>query len=167
MRSLPNSPPRWGEPAIASKDGGQVFQAGFNRGADVSRPANPGHQLPSDLAGQKGVAEDSDNRLVANARVSKTMKPFVNRMRMRVKDLDLTDPDAADRLNQARQEMANILKKKKISGTKANQIIAETLDAAANHHLESLRRDQNLEDLAQANRNLGLAPVSWRGEILG
>jgi hypothetical protein len=120
----------------------------------VSRPSDPGRQPPPAPPGQKGVAEDPDNRLVPNLRVSKSMKPFVNRMRMGVKDLDLTDPGAADRLAQARQEMANILKKKKISSNKANQIIAETLDAAANHRLESLRRDQNLEALAQANRNL-------------
>ena len=120
----------------------------------MSRRAKPRRQPPPHPPGQKGVAEDPANRLVPNIRVSKSMKPFVNRMRMRVKDLDLTDPDAADRLNQSRQEMANILKKKKISATKANQIIAETLDAAANHHLESLRRDQNLEDLAQANITL-------------
>jgi hypothetical protein len=46
--------------------------------------------------------------------------------------------------------------KKKISRTIANQIIAETLDAAVNHRLESLRRDQNLKHLAQANSNLNL-----------
>jgi hypothetical protein len=120
----------------------------------VSCPAKPARQPPPALPGQKGVAEDSSSRLVPNAIVSTSMKRFVNRIRMRVKDLDLTDPGAADRLKQARQEMGNILKKKKVSITKADQIIAETLDAATNHRLESLRRDQNLEDLAQANINL-------------
>jgi hypothetical protein len=82
------------------------------------------------------------------------MKPFVNRMRLRLKALDLTDPDAAARLDQAQEDMWSILKKKKISRIIANQIIAETLDAAVNHRLESLRRNQNLKHLAQANSNL-------------
>jgi hypothetical protein len=42
----------------------------------------------------------------------------------------------------------------KTSRTVADQIIAETMDAAVNHRLESLRRDQNLKHLAQANSNL-------------
>lgn len=117
----------------------------------MSRPAGPGNQEPVNPPGQKGVAEDPDSRLVPNARVSKRMKPFVNRMRLRLKDLDLTGPDAAARLDQAREDMWSILKKKKVSRTIANKIIAETLDAAVNHRLESLRRDQNLEYLARAN----------------
>ena len=100
------------------------------------------------------MAEDPDGRLVLNLRVSKRMKPFVNRMRLRLKDLQLTDPDAAARLDQAREDMWSILKKKKIPRNIANQIIAETLDAAVNHSLESLRRTQNLKHLAQANSNL-------------
>ena len=90
------------------------------------------------------MAEDPDSRLVPNIRMSKSMKPFVNRVRLRLKDLDLTDPDAAARLDQAQEDMWSILKKRKISRIIANQIIAETLDAAVNHRLESLRRDQNL-----------------------
>jgi hypothetical protein len=82
------------------------------------------------------------------------MKSFVNRMRLRLKALDLTDPDAVTRLDQAQEDMSGILKKKKISRTIAMQIIAETLDAAVNHRLESLRRDQNLKRLAQANSNI-------------
>jgi hypothetical protein len=120
----------------------------------VSHPADPGHQPPANPPDQKAVAEDSDSRLVPNTRVSKRMKQFVNRMRLRLKDLDLTDPDAAARLDQAQEDMWSILKEKKISRTIANQIIAETLDAAVNHRLESLRRDQNLKHLALANSNL-------------
>jgi len=96
---------------------------------------------------QKRVAEDADGRLVPNIRASKRMKPFVNRMRLRLEDLDLTDPDAAARLDQAQEEMWSILKRMKTSRTVANQIIAETLDAAVNHRLASLRRDQNLKHL--------------------
>jgi hypothetical protein len=122
--------------------------------ADVSHQADRRRQLPANPPDQKGVAEDPDSRLVANIRMSKRLKPFVNRMRLRLKDLDLTDPDAAARLDQAQEDMWSVLKKKKISRTIANQIIAETLDAAVNHRLESLRRDQNLKHLAQANSNI-------------
>jgi hypothetical protein len=114
----------------------------------VSHPAEAGH--PPD---QKPAAEDP-GQLVPNLRVSTRMKPSVNRVRLRLRDLDLTDPGMAIRLDQAREDMWSILKKKKISRTIANQIIAETLDAAVNHRLESLRRDQNLKHLAHANNNL-------------
>jgi hypothetical protein len=109
---------------------------------------------PADQPDQKRAAEDPGSRVVPNLRVSQRMKPFINRVRLRFKDLDLTDPGMAARLDQAREDMWSILNKKKISRTIANQIIAETLDAAVNHRLESLRRDQNLKDLAQANSNL-------------
>ena len=62
------------------------------------------------------------------------MKPFVNRMRLRLKALELTDPDAAARLDQAQEDMWSILKKKKISRIIANQIIAETLDTIGARH---------------------------------
>jgi hypothetical protein len=120
----------------------------------VSHPAEAGHQPPANPPDQKRAAEDADGRLVPNLRMSKRMKPSVNRVRLRLKDLDLTDPGMAARLDQAQEDMWSILKKKKISRTIANQIIAETLDAAVNHRLESLRRDQNLKHLAQANSNL-------------
>jgi hypothetical protein len=120
----------------------------------LSHPADPGYPPPANPQHQKGVAKDSDGRPVPNTRVSKRMKRFVNRMRLRLKDLDLTDPDAAARLDQAQEDMWSILKRKKISRIIANQIVAETLDAAVNHRLESLRRDQNLKHLVQANSNL-------------
>jgi DNA repair ATPase RecN len=120
----------------------------------VSRPADAGRQRPAPQPGHKGTAEDPANRLVPNIRVSKSMKPFVNRMRLQIQDIDWADPGAADRLDQVRQDMGSILNKKKISATKANKIIAETLDAAANHRLENLRRDQNLKNLARADSNL-------------
>ena len=120
----------------------------------MSRPADPSRQPPANPPAQKGVAEDSDDRLLPDIRVSKRMKSFVNRMRLRLKALDLTDADAVTRLDQAQEEMWSILEKKKISRTIADQIIAETLDAAVNHRLESLRRDQNLKHLAQANSNI-------------
>jgi hypothetical protein len=73
----------------------------------VSRPADPSRQLHAN-------AEDSGDRLVPDIRVSKRMKSFVNRMRPRLKALDLTDPDAVRRLDQAQEDMSSILKKKKI-----------------------------------------------------
>jgi hypothetical protein len=120
----------------------------------VSNSADPGHPALANPPDKDGVAENSHRPLVPNTRVSKQMKPFVNRMRLRLKDLDLTDPAAVARLAQAQEDMWSILKKKKISRAVANQITAETLDAAMNHRLESPRRDQNLQHLAQASSNL-------------
>jgi hypothetical protein len=79
----------------------------------VSHPADPGHQPPANPPDQKAVAEVSRDRLIPNTLVSKRMKPFVNRMRSRLKALDLTDPEAAAQFNQAQEEMWSILKKRK------------------------------------------------------
>jgi hypothetical protein len=83
----------------------------------VSHQADRCHHPPANPPDQKGVAEDPDSRLVPNIRMSKRMRPFVNRMRLRLKDLDLTDPDAAARLDQAQEDMWSILKRMKTSRT--------------------------------------------------
>jgi hypothetical protein len=132
----------------------------------VSHQSDRRHHPPANPPGQKGVAADRDGRRVPNIRMSKRMKPFVNRMRLRLKDLDLTDPDAAARLDQAQEEMWSILKGTKTSRTVANQIIAETLDAAMNHRLESPRRDQNLKHLAQANLGRLIKHVEGLAQML-
>jgi hypothetical protein len=51
------------------------------------------------------------------------MKPFVNRMRLRLKALDLTDPDAAARLDQAQEDMWKYPQKEK-------NLLAAALDEA-------------------------------------
>jgi hypothetical protein len=120
----------------------------------VSRPSNPSHQLPAISPEQKRVAEVSDDRLVKSLRVSKKMRPFASRMRMRVGDLDLSDPATASEFERCSEIMRNVLIKKKISRKDADRIIALTFEAAADHQLESLRRDRFVGDFEQSKNDL-------------
>ena len=94
----------------------------------MSHPAEPSHQPPANPPDQKGVAEDSDDRLVKPLRVSKKMRPFGRRMRMGVDDLDLGDPAKSSQFERSREEMSSILAKKKVAAVKAKRAIAETLE---------------------------------------
>ena len=125
----------------------------------MSHPAEPSHQPPANPPDQKGVAEDPDSRLMANARRIQddeaVRQPDAH---CKLQDLDLADPDAADRLQPIPgRKCANILKRMKISRTKANQIIAETLDAAVNHRLESLRRGSKSRAISRRPTSLSIA----------
>lgn len=120
----------------------------------MSRPANPSHQLPAISPEQKRVGEVSDDRLVKSLRVSKKMRPFASRMRMRVGDLDLSDPATASEFERCSEIMRNILIKKKISRKDADRIIALTFEAASDHQLESLRRDRFVDDFERSKNDL-------------
>ena len=61
-----------------------------------------------------GDQKRADDRLVKAFRVSKKMRPFASRMRMRIDSLDLTDPARASQFARSREEMRSILAKKKI-----------------------------------------------------
>jgi hypothetical protein len=100
------------------------------------------------------VAQRADDRLLKQFRISKQMRPFVNRMRMRSKDLDLTDPARASEFDRCSEIMKTILAKKRISRNDADRILALTFDAAADHQLERLRRDRFLHDLERSKKNL-------------
>jgi hypothetical protein len=121
---------------------------------DVSDPADPGRRPSGNPADRNGVAKDSDERLVEPLRVSKKMRPFVHRMRMRSEDLDIADPAAASAFERCSETMRNILTKKRISNIDADKIMALTFDAAADHRLESLRRDRCLDDLDRSKKDL-------------
>ena len=120
----------------------------------MSRPADPSHQLPANSLDQKSVAEISDDRLVKALRVSKKMRPFASRMRMRLGDLDLSDPATASEFERCSEIMWNILIKKKISRKDVDRIVAQTFDAAADHQLESLRRDRFVDDRERSKNDL-------------
>jgi hypothetical protein len=75
-------------------------------------------------------------------------------MRMRSKDLDLTDPARASEFDRCGEIMKTILAKKRISRNDADRILALTFDAAADHQLERLRRDRFLHDLERSKKNL-------------
>jgi hypothetical protein len=118
----------------------------------LSHPADPGPQPPANPPDQK--AEDSDQRLVKPLRVSKKMRPFAHRMRMRSEDIDFTDPASASEFECCSEIMRNILTKKKISKKDADRIMALTFDAVADHQLESLRRDRFVDDLDRSKKDL-------------
>ena len=91
----------------------------------------------------QGCANDS---LVKPLRVSKQMRPFVKRMRLGTKDLDLTDPTTASQFKRNRQEMRRILVSTKILGAKIQHAIEQTLDAAVDHRLQDMRQEDTRRD---------------------
>jgi hypothetical protein len=118
----------------------------------LSHPADPGPQRPAIRLDQR--AKDSDERLVKQLRVSKKMRSFVRRMRMRSEDLDITDEARASEFKRCSELMRNILTKKQISNKDADRIMTLTFDAAADHQLESLRRDRFVDDLDRSKKDL-------------
>lgn len=121
----------------------------------MSRPADPGHQLPANQPDQKGAAKDSDDRLIKRLRVSKKMRPFAGRMRLRISDLDLGDSATASQYERSREKMASILAKKKIPKAKAKRAIAETLEVAADHQLQGLRQKDSQRDRVRSAGDVG------------
>ena len=90
-----------------------------------------------------------------------SMTTYVDRLRPKLKDLDLSSPEMKSRLESGRAEMVHILVAKKISKPIAEWVVAQTLDLAVCHQLEELRR-ANLrnglvvarESLSNLNRNV-------------
>ena len=121
----------------------------------MSRPDDPSHQPPANPPDQKGVAEDSEDHLVKRVRVSKKMRPFAGRMRIRVSDLDLSDPATASEFERSCEKMAGILAKKKIPEAKAKRAIAETLEVAADHQLQGLRQKDSQRDRVRSAGDVG------------
>lgn len=56
-----------------------------------------------------GDQKGAEDRLVKAFRVSKKMRPFVARVRTRIDDLDLTDPERASKFESSCEEMRSIL----------------------------------------------------------
>ncbi len=103
---------------------------------------------------QPTVRRHRPSRLHENFEVASRMKPYVNRLRLQVAQLDLTDPNSKQRLENARREMTDLLINKKVRKDLAQQAVAQALDIAADHQLEALRRDQNLKELKLSQNNL-------------
>jgi hypothetical protein len=99
------------------------------------------------------VSRRIEGRLQKNFKISARMKPYAKRLRFRIKHL--STPKKAQRLAIARREMRKVLLKKKIRRDKARGAVAQTLDIAADHQLEVLRRDQSLRDMRRSQRHLG------------
>jgi hypothetical protein len=66
----------------------------------------------------------------------------------------LTDLDNKRRFENARREMTDLLIKKKVHKALAQQAVIQAMDIAADHQLESFRRDQNLTELTRSQRSL-------------
>lgn len=82
------------------------------------------------------------------------MEPYASRLRLRLKHFDVSDPKKKQRLANAHREMTKILVKKKVHPDEARRAVTRTLDIAADHLLEVLRRDQNLQGLSRSQRDL-------------
>jgi hypothetical protein len=86
--------------------------------------------------------------MLKNFHLGKGMKPYVARARLRIKDFGITD------LEKSQTDMRNLLIRRRIPEYNARWAIVRTLDVAADHQLERLRRERYLEDLALAKKNL-------------
>ena len=73
---------------------------------------------------------------------------------MRSEDLDITDEARASEFKRCSELMRNILTKKQISKKDADRIMVLIFDAAADHQLESLRRDRFVDDLERSKKDL-------------
>jgi hypothetical protein len=141
-----------------------VFMNMHNRNCSVRRP---GHSVGFQAGPDMSKPSDSDRapaarptvragRLHERFKIASRMKPYANRLRLRLTDLDLTDPYSKLRLETACDEMSDILINKKICKDVAHRAVAEALDIAADHQLEALRRNQDLQDLSRSERDLKL-----------
>jgi hypothetical protein len=97
------------------------------------------------LAAPKGQ-ESANGRLVKPLRLSKQMRPYVERMRLGTKDLDLSGPTTASQFERNRQDMRRILVAAKIPGAKIRPAIEMTLHAAVDHRLQGMRQDDRRRD---------------------
>ena len=116
----------------------------------MTKPTGADSPEPSSSRGQNHMHD----RLVENFRVSKKMRPFVDRMRLRVKDFDRTDPARDSQFTHRGNQMMAILIKKKIPAAKAKRAINRTLEIAADHQLQRLRQKENQQDRARSARNV-------------
>jgi hypothetical protein len=91
-------------------------------------------------------------RLHENFYIANQMKPYANRLRVRLADLDLCGPNHELQLEANRTKMTEFLVKKKIRSEVVQRAVALALDIAATHQFEGFRRNQNLDRLAQSER---------------
>jgi hypothetical protein len=94
-----------------------------------------------------------DDPILESCGISSKMRRFVHRMRLRAKDLDLADPARAAEFDRCSETMRGILGKRKISTKVANKIVAQTLDAAADHLLDYMRQDRLVQDLERSKKD--------------
>ena len=128
-----------------------VAQPGIQTSAQMSGPTNSRIQLPPGPE----IQDRPEDRLVKNFRISKKMRPFVGRMRMRLKDFDWTKGAIAVQLKRNCEDMKGILAKKSIPEAKADHAIAQTLEAATDHQLQRLRQKQSHQNRVRSAGDVG------------
>jgi hypothetical protein len=109
---------------------------------------------PADPADPSRAFTMRAGRIHKNLEVANRMEPYASRLRLRLKHFDVSDPKKKQRLANAHREMTKILVKKKVHPDEARRAVTRTLDIAADHLLEVLRRDQNLQGLSRSQRDL-------------
>jgi hypothetical protein len=109
---------------------------------------------PADPADPSRAFTMRASRIHKNLEVANRMEPYASRLRLRLKHFDVSDPKKKQRLANAHREMTKILVKKKVHPDEARRAVTRTLDIAADHLLEVLRRDQNLQGLSRSQRDL-------------
>jgi len=109
----------------------------------MSKPVDPG----STPTARPVVRRHRPGRLHENFKVTTPMKPYANRIQLRV-------AHNKRRLENARREMTHLLTKKKVRRELAQQAVIQALDIAADHQLEALRRSQNLTELTRSQISL-------------
>jgi hypothetical protein len=97
------------------------------------------HAPPSDH-------ERTNDRLVRPLRISRQMRPFVERMRLGRKNLDLSDPATALQFERKQDEMGRILAAAKVSSAKMKHAIERTINAAVDHRLQAMRQEDRKRD---------------------
>jgi hypothetical protein len=90
--------------------------------------------------------ETANDPLAKPLHVSKQMRPYIKRMRLGTKDLELSDPTTASQFERNSQEMRGILAAAKIPSAKMKDAIEQTLDAAVDHRLQGTRQQDRRRD---------------------
>jgi hypothetical protein len=127
---------------------------------EQKRPLTKGNATArwSGFFGRTGVpleyqeSEMAKQPLLRNLNVDRKMKPYVERMRLRLKDHQTGDSQVK-MLMENSNEMKKILLKKKIPERAAERAIGEAISIALDYRLEQLRRERYLSDKKAAERD--------------
>jgi hypothetical protein len=106
----------------------------------------------ADPSCSRAIAGDSVDQPHQGSPIWREKSAYVGRIRAKI--LDFRDQAVPERITKNRKEMEAILISKKIARDKAELAVVETLNVAANHFLEPLRRAGSRDDLRRANSRL-------------
>jgi hypothetical protein len=98
-------------------------------------------------------SEMAKQPLLRNLNVDRKMKPYVERMRLRLKDHRTSDSQVKMLMENSRNDMKKILLKKKIPEQAAERAIGKAISIALDYQLEPLRRERCFSDKKAAERD--------------